>query len=83
MCPDNNAPGECAAVEDLCLWLAALSATIGIVASVVGLVVIRRSGGRLRGSYRLSVGMALNLLAVLAVFFTLFVRGLLNGANAV
>lgn len=70
-------------VEDYCLWLAAMVATIGIVTSVVGLVVIRRSGGRVRGSYRLSVGMVFNLLAMLAVLFELFVRGLVNGANAV
>ena len=70
-------------VEDGCLWLAAMAATIGIVTGVVGLVVIRRSGGRFRGSYRLSIGMVLNLLAVLAVVFTFWVRGLLSGPNAV
>ena len=57
-----------------------MAAAIGIVASVVGLVVIRRSGGRLRGWYRLSIGMVFNLLAVLAVLFTLFVRVLASVA---
>ncbi len=71
-----------ARVEDGCLWLASMAATIGIVTSVVGLVVIRRSGGRFRGAYRLSIGMAVNLLTLLAVLFTFFVRGLLSGANA-
>ncbi len=70
-------------VEDGCLWLAEIAATIGIVTSIVGLVVIRRSGGRVRGSYRLSIGMAVNLLTLLAVFFTFWVRGLLSGPNAV
>ena len=70
-------------VEDGCLWLAAMAATLGIVTSVVGLVVIRRSAGRLSGSYRLSIGMAVNLLTLLAVLFTFWVRGLLSGANAV
>lgn len=69
-------------VEDYCLWLAVMTATIGFVTSVVGLIVIRRSEGRVQGSYRLSIGLVLNLLAVLVVLFTLFVRGLLNGANA-
>jgi hypothetical protein len=72
-----------ARVEDGCLWLAATAATIGINTSVVGLVVIRRSAGRFRGAYRLSLGMALNLLALLAVLFTFWVRGLLSGPNAV
>lgn len=71
-----------ARVEDSCLWLAAMAATIGIVTSIVGLVVVWRSGARLRGSYRLSIGMVFNLLAVSAVLFALLVRGLLNGANA-
>ena len=70
-------------VEDACLWLAAMAAASGIVTSIVGLVLIRRSAGRFRGSYRLSIGMALNLLAVLAVLFTFWVRGLLSGPNAV
>ena len=70
-------------VEDGCLWLAAMAAVIGIITSVVGLVFIRRSGGRVRGAYRLSIGMVFNLLAVLAVFFAFLIRGLLNGANAV
>ena len=70
-------------VEDGCLWLAAMAATLGIVTGVVGLVAIRRSGGRFRGSYRLSIGMAVNLLTVLAVLFTFWVRGLLSGPNAV
>ena len=70
-------------VEDGCLWLAATASAIGIVTSIVRLVLIRRSAGRLRGSYRLSIGMALNLLAVLAVLFTFWVRGLLSGPNAV
>lgn len=69
-----------ARVEDWCLWLAAMAAAIGIVASVVGLVVTRRSGGRVRGSYRLSIGMVLNLLAVLVVLFTLYVREILKAA---
>ena len=69
-----------ARVEDWCLWLAAMAAVIGIVASVVGLVVIRRSEGRVRGSYRLSIGMVFNLLAVLVVLFTLFVREILKAA---
>ena len=69
-------------VEDVCLWLAEIAATIGIITSVVGLVVIRRSAGRFRGTYRLSLGMALNLLALLAVLFTFWVRGLLSGPNA-
>ena len=69
-------------VEDGCLWLAAMVATVGIVTSVVGLIVIRRSEGRVRESYRLSIGLVFNLLAVLVVLFTLFVRGLVNGANA-
>ena len=56
-------------VEDWCLWLAAMAAAIGIVASVVGLVVTRRTEGRVRGSYRLSIGLVLNLLAVLGVLF--------------
>ena len=72
-----------ARVEDGCLWLAATAATIGIVTSVVGLVVIWRSAGCLRGSYRLSIGIVLNLLAVLAVLFTFWVRALLSGPNAV
>lgn len=72
-----------ARVEDSCLWLAATAATIGIVTSVVGLVVIRRSAGRLRGSYRLSIGLAVNLLTLFAVLFTFFVRALLSGPNAV
>ncbi len=70
-------------VEDRCLWLAATAAAIGIVTSVVGLVVIRRSAGRVRGAYRLSIGLVFNLLALLGVLFSLFVRGLLNGPNAV
>ena len=70
-------------VEDWCLWLAGTAAVIGIVASVVGLVVIRRSAGRLSGSYRLSIGMVLNLLAVLVVVFTFWVRAMLSGPNAV
>jgi hypothetical protein len=53
-----------------------------VAACVVGWFVIRRSGGRVRGSYRLSIGMIFNLLAVLAVLFSLFVRALVNGANA-
>ncbi len=69
-------------VEDGCLWLAAMVATVGVVTSVVGLIVIRRSGGRVQGSYRLCIGLVFNLLAVLVVLFTLFVRGLVNGANA-
>ena len=77
--PDYRAEAR---VEDYCLWLATMVAAIGIVISVVGLVVIRRSGSRIRGIYRLSIGMVFNLLTVLAVLFTLFVRGLLNGANA-
>jgi hypothetical protein len=72
-----------ARVEDGCLALAATAATIGIVTGVVGLVVIRQSEGRIRGSYRLSIAMVLNLVAVLAVLFTFFVRGLLSGPNAV
>ena len=72
-----------ALVEDNCLWLAGSAAAIGIVTSVVGLVVIRRSGGRARGWYRLSIGMVFNLLAVLVVLFTFLVRGLLSGPNAV
>ena len=71
-----------ARVEDGCLWLAAMAAAIGIVTSVIGLVAIRRTEGRLRESYRLSMGMAVNLLTLLAVLFTFFVRGLLSGANA-
>lgn len=71
-----------ARVEDICLWWAATAAASGIVASVIGLVAIRRTEGRLRGSYRLSIGMAVNLLTLLAVLFTFFVRGLLSGANA-
>ena len=70
-------------VESFCLWLAAIVALIGIITSLVGLVVIWRSGGRVRGSYRLSIGMVLNLLAVLAVLFTFWVRALLSGPNAV
>ncbi len=70
-------------VEDGCLWLAAMAAAIGIVTSIVGLVLIRRSAGRFRGSYRLSLGMVLNLLTVLAVVFTFWVRALLSGPNAV
>ena len=70
-------------VEDGCLWLAATASAIGIVTSVVGLVMIRRRTGRLSGSYRLSIGMAVNLLTLLAVLFTFFVRGLLSGPNAV
>ncbi len=72
-----------ARVEDGCLWLAATASAIGIVTSIAGLIAIRRSAGRFRGSYRLSIGMTLNLLAVLAVLFTFWVRGLLSGANAV
>jgi hypothetical protein len=72
-----------ARVEDACLWLAEIAATIGIITSVVGLVAIRRSAGRFRGTYRLSIGMALNLLTLLAVLFTFWVRGLLSGPNAV
>ena len=78
--PDYRAEAR---VEDNCLWLAAMAAVIGIVASVVGLVVIRRSKGRVRGSYRLSIGIVFNLLAVLVVLFTFLVRGLLSGPNAV
>lgn len=70
-------------VEDGCLWLAATAAAIGIVTSIVGLVLIRRSAVRFRGLYRLSIGMVLNLLAMLAVLFTFWVRGLLSGPNAV
>ena len=70
-------------VEDCCLWLAAMAATIGIITGVVGLVLIRRSAGRTKISYRLSIGMLLNLLVVLAVLFTFWVRGLLSGPNAV
>lgn len=66
--------------EDWCLWLAAMAAAIGIVTTVVGLVVIRRSGGRLRGWYRLSIGMVFNLLAVLFILFTLYVREILKAA---
>jgi tellurite resistance protein TehA-like permease len=69
-------------VEDGCLWMAAMAATIGIILSIVGLVLIRLSAGHLRGSYRLSIGMAVNLLTLLAVLFTLFVRGLRCGTNA-
>lgn len=72
-----------ARVEDVCLWLAATAAAIGIVTSVAGLMLILRSSGRFRGAYRLSIGMVLNLLAVLAVLFTFWVRGLLSGPNAV
>ena len=75
--PDYRAEAR---VEDWCLWLAAMAAVIGIVASVVGLVVIRRSEGRVRGSYRLSIGMVFNLLAVLVVLFTLYVREILKAA---
>ena len=77
--PDYRAEAR---VEDGCLWLAATAATIGIVTSVVGFVFIRQSAARLRGSYRLTIGMAVNLVTLLAVLFTFFVRGLLNGANA-
>lgn len=69
-----------ARMEDNCLWLAVTAATIGVVTSVVGLVVIRRSGGRVRGWYRLSIGMVFNLLAVLVVLFTLYVREILKAA---
>ena len=69
-------------VEDACLWLAEIAAVIGIITSFVGLVVIRRSAGRLRGTYRLSIGMALNLLALFAVVFTFWVRGSLSGPNS-
>ena len=75
--PDYRAESR---VEDWCLWLAAMAAAIGVVASVVGLVLTRKSRGRLRGSYRLSIGMVFNLLAVLVVLFTLFVREIVKAA---
>lgn len=78
--PDYRAEDR---VEDGCLWLAAMAAVSGIVTSIVGLMLIRRSADRFRGLYRLSIGMVLNLLAVLAVLFTFWVRGLLSGPNAV
>jgi len=67
-------------VEDDCLWLAGTAATVGIITSVVGFVVLRRSGGRVRGWYRLSIGMVFNLLTVLVVLFTLYVREILKAA---
>lgn len=67
-------------VEDYCLWLAAMTAAVGIVASAAGWVAIWRSGGRGRGRYWLSLGMALNFLTLLAILFALFVRELAKAA---
>ena len=67
-------------IEDYCLWFAAMAATTGIVTSVVGWVVMRWSEGRFRLSYRLSIGMVLNLLTLLAVLFTQWAREVLKAA---
>ena len=69
-------------IEDYCLWLAGLVSAIGILAGAAGLIVLCRSGNREKGSYRLSIGLAINLLALLAVIFTLLVQGLLRSASA-
>lgn len=75
--PDYRAEEQ---VEDWCVWLAAGSASIGILASIAGLVLIRRPDSRVRGASRLGLGMALNLLALLALVFAMFVRALAKAA---
>ena len=75
--PDYRAEAR---IEDNCLWLAGTAATIGVITSVVGLVVIRRSGSRVRGSYRLCIGIVFNLLTALVVLFTLFLREMAKAA---
>ena len=67
-------------IEDFCLWFATLAAASGIVTSGVGWLVIWRAASGFQGSFRLSFGMALNLLTLLAVLFTLYVRELLKAA---
>ena len=65
-------------VEDYCLWLAAVVAAAAIVQGVIAFISILRSAGRLRGKYRVAIGIVLNLLTLPAVLFVLFARSLIT-----
>ena len=65
-------------IEDYCLWLAVVIASLVIVQGCIVWILIWRSAGRLRGTYRVAIGIALNLLALPIILLVLFARALIT-----